>query len=139
MARENVELALSLYRAGERQDASAFALVDEDVIWDMRGLGMPDLAQVYCGREGMGRFWTSWLAAWESIEFTSLRPEDRGEHVIVEVVQRVRGRASGAEAEFHYWQTFSFRDGKLTASHMADTRDGALEAVGLGDSRGEAR
>lgn len=130
MSREHVELALSLYRAGERRDASAFASLDEHVRWDMRGLGMPDLARVYRGRAEVARFWTDWLAAWENIEFLEFRPEDRGEHVIVEVVQRVRGRASGAEVTFHYWQTFSFQHGRLTASHMADTRDGALEAVG---------
>jgi ketosteroid isomerase-like protein len=131
MSRENVELALSLYRAGERQDASAFASLDEKVHWDMRGLGMPDLARVYRGRSEVARFWADWLAAWENIEFLELRPEDRGEHVIVEVLQRVRGRVSGAEVKFHYWQTFSFRDGSLTASHLADTRSDALEAVEL--------
>ena len=122
---------MSLYRAGERQDVSAFALLDENVRWDMRGLGMPDLARVYNGRSEVAGFWSDWLAAWENIEFVQLRPEDQGEHVIVEVAQRARGRASGAEVDFHYWQTFSFQDGRLTASHMADTRAEALEAVGL--------
>ncbi len=56
MSRENVEIALSLYRAVERQDASSFAILDQNVVWDMRGLGMPDLAQVYRGLSGMAAF-----------------------------------------------------------------------------------
>ena len=48
-----------------------------------------------------------------------------------EVEQRNRGRVSGVEVDFHYWQTFTFRNGKATASCMAQTRAEALEAVGL--------
>lgn len=59
--------------------------------------------------------------------------------MIVEVLQRVCGRVSGAEVKFHYWQTFSFRDGSLTASHMADTRSDALKPWSYGSRQSRGR
>ncbi len=57
--------------------------------------------------------------------------EDRGDHVIVEVQQRNRGRASGVAVAFHYFQAFTVRDGNITAPYMAATRANALQALGL--------
>jgi ketosteroid isomerase-like protein len=132
MSRENVEIVRRAYDAAQGQDPeSGLTLLDENIVWDMTGLGMPDLAKVYRGRQGIREFWTGWLAAWETIEFKALDVEDRDAHVIVEVQQRNLGRASGVTVDFHYFQTFTVRNGKITASHMAQTRTQALEAVGL--------
>lgn len=49
--------------------------------------------------------------------------------MIVEVKQRNRGRASGVAVDFHYFQTFTVRDGKVTASAMAETRDAAMKLI----------
>jgi ketosteroid isomerase-like protein len=97
----------------------------------MSGFGLPDLAKVYRGHDGLREFWLAWLAAWETIEFKTLAAEDHGDGVIVEVEQRNLGRASGVAVDFHYFQAFTFRNGKVTASYMAETRTQALEAVGL--------
>ncbi len=134
MSQENVELVMSLYAAGQRRDyESPFQVIDEQILWDMSGFGLPDMAKVYRGHDGMREFWRAWLAAWESIEFRTLAPEDLGDHVIVEVDQRNRGRGSGLALDFHYFQAWTIRDGKVTASYMAQTRTEALEAVGLSD------
>ena len=122
---------MSLYEAAQGRDESAFQKLDEDILWDMSGFGLPDMAEVYRGLDGMREFWLAWLASWEAIEFTALAPEDHGEHVVVEVQQRNRGRASGVPIDLHYFQSFTVRNGKVTASHMAETRAEALEAVGL--------
>ena len=132
MSQENVELVLSLYDSVERQEYERpFEVWDENALWDMSGFGIPDMARVYRGHEGIREFWRAWLAAWESLEFTALAPEDHGDRVIVEVRQRNRGRSSGAIVDLHYFQTFTIRDGKVTASVMAATRAEALEAAGL--------
>jgi ketosteroid isomerase-like protein len=132
MSEENVQVVLAAYGVVQRGDsASPFDLADEDIVWDMSGFELPDMARLYRGHEGLRDFWRDWLQAWESIEFTRLVPEDRGDHVIVEVDQRNRGRGSGVVVDFHYFQTFSLRDGKITASRMAGTRAEALEAMGL--------
>ena len=125
---------MSLYDSVQRHDYdSPFAVVDEDIVWDMSGFGLPDMAKVYRGHDGVREFWVGWLAAWETIEFRALATEDDGDHVIVEVEQQNRGRESGVEVHFHYFQSFTVRDGKVTASYMADTRSEALEAVGLSE------
>ena|SRR5215207_2484189 len=134
MSEENVELVLSLYDAAQRRDyESPFDVLDENVVWNMSGFALPDMARVYRGHHGIREFWTKWLAAWETIEFRSLRAEDHGEHVIVEVEQRNRGRASGVAVDFHYFQVTTVREGKVTASYMGETRKKALEAAGLSE------
>jgi len=126
MSQESVELVLSLYGKAQRQDFDKpFDRIDEGVVWDMTGLGMPDLARVYRGHAGLQEFWAAWLDAWESFEFTRAEPEDLGDK------QRNVGSGSGVPVDFHYFQAFSLRGGKVTASYMAETRAGALEAVGL--------
>jgi ketosteroid isomerase-like protein len=106
-------------------------VIDENIVWDMSGPSLPDLATLYRGHEGIREFWTKWLAAWESIEFRALRAEDHGDHVIVEVEQRNRGRGSGVAVDFHYFQVTTVRNGKVTSSYTTETREQALEAAGL--------
>ena len=132
MSRKNLELVLSLYEAVQRRDyESPFEVCDENIVWDMSGFALPDMARVYRGHDGIREFWSSWLAAWETIEFKALAAEDHGDHVVVEVEQRNRGRGSGIAVDFHYFQASTVRNGKVTASYMAETRAKALKAVGL--------
>jgi ketosteroid isomerase-like protein len=134
MSQENVKLVLSLYDAAQKRDyESPFDVIDENVVWDMSGFTLPDMAKLYRGHDGIREFWTKWLAAWETIEFRALEAEDHGDQVIVEVEQRNRGRASGVPVDFHYFQVSTVRDGKVTASYMAETRENALEAAGLSE------
>ena len=134
MSQENVEIVMSLYTAVEgRNYESPFEVIDENILWDMSGFGLPDMAKVYRGHSGLREFWQAWLAAWETIEFKALVPEDHGDHVIVEVQQRNRGRESGVALEFHYFQASTVRNGKVTASYGAQTRTEALKAVGLSE------
>ena len=134
MSQENVEIVMSLYTAVQRRDfESPFKVVDETILWDMSGFGLPDMAKVYRGHDGIREFWGDWLAAWETIEFRALAPEDHGDHVTVEVEQRNCGRGSGVAVDFHYFQVSTVRNGKVTASYMAPTRTEAMEAVGLSE------
>ncbi len=134
MSRENVELVLSLYDAIQRGDyESPFEAIDDEIVWDMSRFALPDMARVYRGHQGIREFWAGWLSAWESIEFTTLKAEDFGDHVLVEVEQRNRGRGSGVPVDFHYFQVVSIRNGKATASYAAATRADVLEAAGLTD------
>lgn len=134
MSKENVEIVMSLYAAGQRRDyESPFQVIDEQILWDMSGFELPDMAKVYRGHDGMRELWRTWLAAWETIEFRTLAPEDLGDHVIVEIDQRNRGRGSGLPVDFHYFQAWTLRQGKVTASYTAATRSAALEAVGLSE------
>src|ERR1051325_2207160 len=134
MSQENVELARSLYESVERGDYERpFEVLDTSIIWDVR-LHLPDLARFYRGHDGIREFWRQWLAAWGTLEFKLLSVEDRGDLVIFEVKQRNRGRASGVAVDFHYFQAFTVRDGKVTAVYTADTKAEDLEAAGLSES-----
>ncbi len=54
-----------------------------------------------------------------------------GDHVLVEVTQRNRGRGSGVAVDFHYFQLYRISEGKVTACYSAATREEALEAAGV--------
>jgi ketosteroid isomerase-like protein len=134
MSQENVELVLSLYPVVQGRDyTSPFEALDENVVWDMSGFALPDVGKVYRGHDGVRAFWADWLAVWETIVFKDLVAEDHGDHVLVRVNQRNSGRASGVEVDFHYFQVFTVRKGKLVACHIGDTKADALEAVGLSE------
>ena len=133
MSQESVELVRSLYDAVQRGDYEwPLEVLDENILWDVR-LRLPDMANVYRGHDGIREFWREWLAAWETLEFNLAVVEDRGDLVIFEVKQRNRGRASGVAVDFHYFQAFTVRDGKVTAVCAADTKAEALEALGLSE------
>ena len=132
MSQENVEIVMSLYPVAQRRE-SPFAVVDEKFIWDMSGFGLPGAAKVYRGHNGIREFWGDWLVAWETTEVKVLSAEDHGDHVIVEVERRSRGRTSGVAVDFHYFQAFTVRGGRVMACYTAETRAEALEAVGLSE------
>ena len=134
MSRENVDLVVSIYGAVERRDYELpFEVADENILWDMSGMRLPDVARVYRGHDGLREFWASWLQAWDTIEFRSLSPEDLGDHVLVEVRQRNVGRGSGIPIDFHYFQIFTVENGKVVACRVEPTRAGALALVGLSE------
>jgi ketosteroid isomerase-like protein len=131
MSQENVDLARSLYDAVQRGDYEwPFEVLDTNILWDGR-LRLPDMAKVYRGHDGIREFWREWLTAWETLEFNLTAVEDRGDLVIFDVRQRNRGRASGVAVDFHYFQAFRVRDGKVVAVHAADTKAEALAAAGV--------
>ena len=130
MSRTNAELLVSLYGATQSGDADTVrAGVTDDILWDMSRLNMPDLADVYRGVDAAAEFWAAWLDAWETIEFKRIDLQERGEYIIVEVEQRNVGRGSGVAVDFHYFQGFAFRDGRVSASVAADTSDEAVELL----------
>ena len=109
MSQENVEIVLAAFAAVQAGDYErCFELLDEDIVWDMSGLELSDLAKVYRGHDGGHReSWTAWLRPWASLEFTSLVPKDHGDHVLIEIHQRNRGRNSGIDVDFHYFQVYT--------------------------------
>ncbi len=68
MSQENVKVVMAGYDAAERQDGrAALELLDEDSVWDIEVLGMPDLARVSAGRDDV-RGSRALLAAWDRYE-----------------------------------------------------------------------
>ncbi len=137
MSQENVELVRTVNEAHDRGDfATVFAAYDPEIEWTVGRLGAVglDFDPSYVGKDGVRSFWKAWLSAWETTSFDYEEFIDAGEHVVVVMSQRVRGRSSGVELELtSYAQVWTVRDSKLVRSEFFPSRAEALEAVGLAE------
>ena len=116
MSRENVEMVRSLYDAVARGDtATVLALYDPEVEWDFsrHPYGALIGGTVYRGHEGLRRFFREMREAWQGVEWDLEQVFDAGEHVILVVNQRSRGRTSGAETEGSALGVWTIRQGKV--------------------------
>jgi ketosteroid isomerase-like protein len=122
--------------------AALFDLLAEDVIWDNTGLPdvPPDMARRFEGKTDVVRSLTGWVGAWEEFAFDVLSVLDAGDSVVLEAVQTGRGKASGIEMRSHYFNVWTFRDGKIVFGKPFWTREEALAAAahGASASAGEA-
>jgi ketosteroid isomerase-like protein len=132
MSQENVELVragFETFLAG-RSDFGV-ELLDPEVEWDATDSGVPDLASVYRGVEGVQTFWREWLASWETVAF-EYELIDAGDRVLALVDQRMRGRSTGIEVSFgKYAHLYTFRNGLIVHWKGYRSQSDALEAVGL--------
>jgi len=85
--------------------------------------------QSFKGLEQWMDLWRVWLAAWESYSLEARDYETRGEHVLVEVVHRGRGRGSGLDVELPQTQLWQIRDGRAIRCRIYASRAGAEAAL----------
>jgi ketosteroid isomerase-like protein len=83
----------------------------------------------YRGFEGVRRFWTEFLSAWESYRVEPLRFEDAGDHVAV--VVHIVGRTHELEVDQTQSSLLTVRDGRVVRVQSFADVDGAREAAGL--------
>jgi ketosteroid isomerase-like protein len=86
---------------------------------------------VHTGREALRNFMHNFLEPWKEI---TIRAEDIrvvGDSVLVDVVQRGTGFASGIESELRYFQLWTFRGGKVIRIESISDPDEAREAAGV--------
>jgi ketosteroid isomerase-like protein len=82
----------------------------------------------YRGYEGVRRFWTGFLSAWDEYTIEPVEFIDRGDQVAV--VMRMTARTEGLQID-EVWSSLStLRDGKIIRVQGFTSRDGALEASG---------
>ena len=132
MSQEKVELVRSIFAAWERGDFSAGReRLDQHVVF----VSAPDFPAfgAYLGLDAVANFMEDFLRQWEWTTFEAERLRVFGDTVVVDVVQRGKGRTSGAESSVRFFMLFSFRGEKViryeTVMHEAE----ALEAVGLSE------
>jgi ketosteroid isomerase-like protein len=137
MSQENAEIVRQVFDAVARRDTDAVpALYDPDVELDTSQTELAALFghSVYRGYEGLRSFNREWHEAFEDVEAECEELIEAGEHVVAVTRYRVRGRASGIEvsglARGGIW---AIRAGKVTRVRFFNTRDDALEAVGLSE------
>ena len=74
---------------------------------------LPD-PQAYHGIDGVRQMYADWTADFEGFEMEPLQYVERGDRVLVEMLQRGTGKASGVTVEGRYWLVFTVERGKIT-------------------------
>jgi ketosteroid isomerase-like protein len=130
MRRENAETVRQMYEAFNRGDfAAALESLHPDAELHQPS-EMPD-AESFYGRDEFARGLRLWLSAWEEPRFEPEEVTGTGDDVIMRVLVRGRGKASGIDSaveRFHVWR---MRDGRPQRCIVCLTRAETLEAVRL--------
>ena len=115
-------------RRGEAPIGPPFA---EDVEWDASDIGLPDLGDGrFRGREGVRRFWVTWLSPWEDVRF-DYELRDVGDHVVAMIDQWMRASGDMTLASGRYAQVWTFREHQVVRWKMYRDMAEALRDAGL--------
>ena len=133
MSAHNVELTRRAWEAWLRGDfAALFECFDPEIEWDTTTFGGWPEVGVYCGHDGVRRFFDEWLASWERFESGVDEYLDAGEdRVLVLAWQRAYGPGSHVPVEMEWAQLCTLRDGLVVHIAAYGDRNEALALVGL--------
>jgi ketosteroid isomerase-like protein len=136
MPQENVEIVRRFYAIGDRPiaeltDDFLSELVDPEVEYDTIPHGMLG-GKTYAGLEGIRRFWTDFLGAWEELTLEVQEIREAGDDLVVGVV-RARGRMREREIDQVFAAVFTFRSARIVRVQAFGGREGAFEAAGLSE------
>jgi ketosteroid isomerase-like protein len=124
-------LGAKVLDAFNRRDKAAWlALCDPELEW-VPPTNWPENATIR-GREGIWDFNVRLDEPWEEGSYELIELIDGGNDKVAGRVRRhVRGKVSGVDAAFEYWNVVTLRDGKWLRSEWVADRGEALEAVRL--------
>ena len=123
---DRVRKGLGAWRQGDVETALAMAHPE---IVSVRTAPLPD-PQTYHGHEGIFQMYADWTTDFDQFEMFADEVEDLGQgRVLVLMVQRGTGKASGVEVVGRFWFLFTFRDGLATRQEAYATREQALRAA----------
>jgi len=126
MSQENLELARQAIACVNRGDDEGLAAVmAEDVKY------FPYADSPFQGREQFLQYARGWSEAFDRYALESSRYVDVGEYVVISGRTVARGRGSGVELSSDDAWVIRFRDGEAIECREYQTRQEALEAVGL--------
>ena len=130
MSEENVELVRWAFTSGD--PTRFFSLLDEGVELDARrNVELPGAAHAGRGREVVERYCREYWGTWADYAAEPQGFVDAGDHVVVEVQERGKGKGSGVPFQGTHTQVWTLRDGRLVGWLLFSDRAEALEAVGL--------
>ena len=130
MSQENVDLARWAYTSGD--PTRFFDLLDEDVELDAsRNAELPGAISVGRGRDVVERYCLEYWGTWAEYATEPQEFIDAGDHVVIEVQERGKGKGSGVPFEQTHTQVWTLRDGRLVRWLLFSDRAEALEAAGL--------
>jgi ketosteroid isomerase-like protein len=129
MARDNVELAQRLYESWNRSGGVApLDLFDPGIEVEVSG-GILDGG--YRGHAGVSELLDSFWGSFAGYRIVVEECIPAGDDVVVTAHYYGRGRTSGVEVDLRHWHVWTWRGGKAVRWRILQTRDEALEAVGL--------
>ena len=129
MPPRNVEIVRGVYERWSEGDFRTTEVFDPNVVFVL-GPEFPDTG-AYLGLEAVARYMRGFLEPWTHITMEAEEIFDAGDTVLVGLLQRAVGDASGAETELRYFQLWSFRGGRVIRLENFRERAEALEAAGL--------
>jgi ketosteroid isomerase-like protein len=133
------ELAES-YKAGldifNRRDKEAWLAITTPELENHPPREWPE-ASVLRGSEAVWDFFMEIFDTWEPTTLELCGPIEEGEDIVVAPLRAdLRGRGSGLEVEWAYFQVNRFRDGRLERIDWFKDREEALAAAGIVASTG---
>jgi uncharacterized protein len=121
----NVEVVRRLFETYSRGDyEEAASCLDPDVVYEV-GQEIPAL-----GRAAVRAMWERWDSAWEAMETLPEEFVEAGDHVVVTVHYKARGRGSGIRYDERLFDVYTMRDGLCVRKAEFKTRAEALQAAG---------
>ncbi len=124
MTADNVELVrsgLAAFLAGDME--RTLTGVHPDVV-TVRHPPLPD-AQTYHGPDGLLQSYADWTADFSDFEMEVGEIRSAGDGVLVELIQRGKGQASGAIVEGRFWAVYTLTDGLVTRQDIFNYEDQA--------------
>ncbi len=133
MSQENVEIVRRLFEARGRKDvAGALALLAENIEIDASRRVVDPI--VLHGHDGFVKFIAMLDDAWSGQTAEPYDVVAHGDEVVVPIRLTSTGRVSGAQVQASAAWVGQVRDGKITRMCVYQSKDEALEAVGLSES-----
>jgi ketosteroid isomerase-like protein len=126
---ENVELVREGLAAWLSGDVDRAVRVLQPDVVSIRMPPIPD-PQIYHGVAGIQQMYDDWTAQFGEFDMAPVDFLDAGDRVVVEMLQRGTGRASGAAVAGRFWFVFTIVDRKVARQEVYNSREEALEAAG---------
>jgi ketosteroid isomerase-like protein len=131
VARQDVELIRRMLAEAPRDPEALYGLVDEDAVWEVTELQLPDTPSRYHGPAAVREFFRRWIGAFDQWSYEVGEVIDAGAAVVVNIRQSGRGKGSGVTVEPEFWGVWTVRGGRIVRCTNHLTRLDALEAAGL--------
>jgi ketosteroid isomerase-like protein len=131
MPSANVEIVRQVFERWGEGDYRTTQVLDPHVVLIVRR-DFPDGGE-YFGIDGIATYMRGFLEPWTHLTMEAEELIEAGDTVVVGLVQRAEGDASGVATEFRYFQLWSFRGGKVIRLENIRDRTEALAAAGLAD------